>query len=89
MIYKNYNCNIGGFILKKLIFLIVIVLVLSVCNLNSLYVKELNDLEKKYNVYIGVYVLDIKSGKEVKFNLDKRFVYVLILKVINSVILLE
>nr|AYK28131.1 beta-lactamase [Staphylococcus aureus] len=45
-IYKNYNCNIGGFILKKLIFLIAIALVLSACNSNSPHAKKLNDLEK-------------------------------------------
>ncbi|HCX9413824.1 TPA: lipoprotein, partial [Staphylococcus aureus] len=32
MIHRNYKCNIGGYILKKLIFLIVIALVLSACN---------------------------------------------------------
>jgi beta-lactamase class A BlaZ len=91
LIYKNYNCNIGGFILKKLIFLIVIALVLSACNSNSSHAKELNDLEKKkYNAHIGVYALDTKSGKEVKFNSDKRFAYASTLsKAINSAILLE
>ena len=49
--------------MKKLIFLIVIALVLSACNSNSSHAKELNDLEKK--IYIGVYALDTKSGKEV------------------------
>lgn len=89
MIYKNYKCNIGGFILKKLIFLIVIALVLSACNSNSSHAKELNDLEKKYNAHIGVYALDTKSGKEVKFNSDKRFAYASTSKAINSAILLE
>ena len=89
MFCKNYNCNIGGFILKKLIFLIVMALVLSACNSNSSHAKELNDLEKKYNAHIGVYALDTKSGKEVKFNSDKRFAYASTSKAINSAILLE
>jgi beta-lactamase class A BlaZ len=76
--------------LKKLIFLIAIALVLSACNSNSSHAKELNDLEKKkYNAHIGVYALDTKSGKEVKFNSDKRFAYASTSKAINSAILLE
>ncbi|HCV3469844.1 TPA: class A beta-lactamase [Staphylococcus aureus] len=75
--------------MKKLIFLIVIALVLSACNSNSSHAKELNDLEKKYNAHIGVYALDTKSGKEVKFNSDKRFAYASTSKAINSAILLE
>jgi beta-lactamase class A BlaZ len=76
--------------LKKLIFLIVMALVLSACNSNSSHAKELNDLEKKkYNAHIGVYALDTKSGKEVKFNSDKRFAYASTSKAINSAILLE
>lgn len=74
--------------MKKLIFLIVIALVLSACNSNSSHAKELNDLEK-YNAHIGVYALDTKSGKEVKFNSDKRFAYASTSKAINSAILLE
>ncbi|HEJ9297857.1 TPA: class A beta-lactamase, partial [Staphylococcus aureus] len=75
--------------MKKLIFLIVIALVLSACNSNSSHAKELNDLEKKYNAHIGVYALNTKSGKEVKFNSDKRFAYASTSKAINSAILLE
>ncbi|HDF8126237.1 TPA: penicillin-hydrolyzing class A beta-lactamase BlaZ [Staphylococcus aureus] len=75
--------------MKKLIFLIVMALVLSACNSNSSHAKELNDLEKKYNAHIGVYALDTKSGKEVKFNSDKRFAYASTSKAINSAILLE
>ena len=75
--------------MKKLIFLIAIALVLSACNSNSPHAKELNDLEKKYNAHIGVYALDTKSGKEVKFNSDKRFAYASTSKAINSAILLE
>jgi beta-lactamase class A BlaZ len=75
--------------LKKLIFLIAIALVLSACNSNSSHAKELNDLEKKYNAHIGVYALDTKSGKEVKFNSDKIFAYASTSKAINSAILLE
>ena len=74
--------------MKKLIFLIVIALVLSACNSNSSHAKELNDLEKN-NAHIGVYALDTKSGKEVKFNSDKRFAYASTSKAINSAILLE
>ncbi|MDU2310145.1 MAG: class A beta-lactamase [Staphylococcus epidermidis] len=59
--------------MKKLILLIAIALVLSACNSTSSHAKELNNLEKKYNANIGVYALDTKSGKEVKFNADKRF----------------
>ncbi|HFO0490716.1 TPA: class A beta-lactamase, partial [Staphylococcus aureus] len=44
---------------------------------------------KKYNAHIGVYALDTKSGKEVKFNSDKRFAYASTSKAINSAILLE
>ncbi|WP_145030120.1 lipoprotein, partial [Paenibacillus sp. Y412MC10] len=69
--------------MKKLIFLIGIALVLSACNSNSPHAKELNDLEKKYNAHIGVYALDTKSGKEVKFNSDKRFAYASTSKAIN------
>ncbi|EOD7815843.1 TPA: lipoprotein, partial [Staphylococcus aureus] len=61
--------------MKKLILLIAIALVLSACNSTSSHAKELNNLEKKYNANIGVYALDTKSGKEVKFNADKRFAY--------------
>ncbi|EUF82381.1 TPA: serine hydrolase, partial [Staphylococcus aureus] len=75
--------------MKKLIFLIAIALVLSACNSNSPHAKKLNDLEKKYNAHIGVYALDTKSGKEVKFNSDKRFAYASTSKAINSAILLE
>ncbi|HAY2193501.1 TPA: lipoprotein, partial [Staphylococcus aureus] len=60
--------------MKKLILLIAIALVLSACNSTSSH-AELNNLEKKYNANIGVYALDTKSGKEVKFNADKRFAY--------------
>lgn len=45
--------------------------------------------KKKYNAHIGVYALDTKSGKEVKFNSDKRFAYASTSKAINSAILLE
>ena len=38
---------------------------------------------------ILVYALDTKSGKEVKFNSDKRFAYASTSKAINSAILLE
>ncbi|MGT2610188.1 serine hydrolase [Staphylococcus aureus] len=38
---------------------------------------------------MGVYALDTKSGKEVKFNADKRFAYASTSKAINSAILLE
>ncbi|MDU6514342.1 MAG: serine hydrolase [Staphylococcus epidermidis] len=75
--------------MKKLILLIAIALVLSACNSTSSHAKELNNLEKKYNANIGVYALDTKSGKEVKFNADKRFAYASTSKAINSAILLE
>ena len=75
--------------MKKLILLIAIALVLSACNSTSSHAKELNNLEKKYNANIGVYALDTKSGKEVKFNSDKRFAYASTSKAINSAILLE
>ena len=74
--------------MKKLILLIAIALVLSACNSTSSHAKELNNLEK-YNANIGVYALDTKSGKEVKFNADKRFAYASTSKAINSAILLE
>ncbi|HDH4934569.1 TPA: serine hydrolase, partial [Staphylococcus aureus] len=75
--------------MKKLILLIAIALVLSACNSTSSHSKELNNLEKKYNANIGVYALDTKSGKEVKYNADKRFAYASTSKAINSAILLE
>ncbi len=65
-------------------------LVLSACNSNSPHAKKVKWFrKKKYNAHIGVYALDTKSGKEVKFNSDKRFAYASTSKAINSAILLE
>ena len=75
--------------MKKLIVLIVVAMVLSACNSNNSSANELKNLEKKYNANIGAYALDTKSGKEIKFNEDKRFAYASTSKAINSAMLLE
>lgn len=75
--------------MKKLIVLIVCAIILSACNSKDSHADELKNLEKKYNANVGVYALDTKSGKEIKFNADKRFAYASTSKAVNSAMLLE
>ncbi|HLR18370.1 MAG TPA: class A beta-lactamase [Staphylococcus sp.] len=75
--------------MKKLIVLIVIAVFLIACSSKNSYANELKDLEKKYNANIGVYALDTKTGKEIKYNANKRFAYASTFKAISSAMLLE